>query len=79
MVIMKFLWHCLTLFVCGILSPPYEGAYWWEFLTGILEIVSVIVIFVLTTIFWTWYYAIAITLGYIAFVCIVATIIEKLY
>ncbi len=74
---MRFLLHCIFAFISGILSPPCEYS-WWEVLIGFLEIASIIAVFVVSIIFLAWYYAIAIAIGYIAVVCIIAVIIDKI-
>lgn len=75
---MKFLLRCLCAIIDGLLSPPCIY-FWWEVLIGFLEVASLIVVFIVSAIFLTWYYAIAITIGYIAVVIGIAAIIEKIY
>ena len=74
---MKFLLRCLGAFIDS-LSPP-AMYFWWEVLIGFLEVASTIAVFILSAVFLTWYYAILITIGYIAFVCMIAVIIEKIF
>ncbi|MDE6618397.1 MAG: hypothetical protein K2K13_05185 [Clostridiales bacterium] len=74
---MKFLLRCLCAFI-DCFSPPTIYS-WWEALIGFLEVASVIVGFIVSAKFLTWYYAIAITIGYIAVVIGIAAIIEKIY
>ena len=73
---MKILFHYILALI-DFLNPP-TTFFWWEALIGFLEIVSVIAIFVVSVIFLIWYYAILITIGYVAIVCVVSIIIEKL-
>ncbi len=50
--------------------------FWWEALIGFLEVASVIAVFVVSVIFLAWYFAILITIGYIAVAFAVGAIIE---
>ena len=73
---MRILFHYIFAFI-DFLNPP-TTFFWWEALIGFLEIVSVIVVFVVSVILLAWYYAILITIGYVAIAVAIATLIEQL-
>lgn len=49
---------------------------WWKVLFGLFEVLLVCAVFIISWIFSTWYYALAITVGFILAVCIVCCLIE---
>lgn len=51
---------------------------WWKVLFGFIEILLVCAVFIISWIFSTWYFALAITVGFILGICIVCCIIELL-
>lgn len=73
---MKILLRYIFAFI-DFLNPP-TTFFWWEALIGFLEIISVIAVFVVSVIFLIWYYAILITIGYVAIAVVVVTVIEKI-
>jgi hypothetical protein len=73
---MKWLLHYfmafLDLFIC---SNNYS---WREVFIGFLEVVVIAVVFTVSTIFLTWYYAILITICLIILVLLIALLIEHI-
>lgn len=72
----KFLWERHLDFIVWISSRAFPA--WWKILFGALETLLVICVFIISWVFTTWYFAIAITVGFILGICIVCCIIELL-
>lgn len=72
----KFLWDRHLDFMAWIKSAAFPA--WWKVLFGFIEILLVCAVFIISWIFSTWYFALAITVGFILGICIVCCIIELL-
>ena len=70
----KFLWDRHLDFITWISTAGFPA--WWKVLIGFLEILCIICVFILSWIFTTWYFALAITAGSILGICIACCIAE---
>ena len=70
----KFLWDRHLDFITWISTAGFPA--WWKVLIGFLEILCIICVFILSWIFTTWYFALAIAAGSILGICIACCIAE---